>query len=513
MKLKDTHLAQSDIALSLKEISISFGSLTAVKNVSADFYYGEVVGLIGENGAGKSSLLKILAGIYKQDKGSIEMGGKKLNFRGPRDAFKSGIGVVHQEQSLFSNLSVAENLDVELIGGGSFLRLFKAYNWRAVNRSAVEVLERLNSTINPAAKVGTLSFIDRQMVEIARVLQVGKSNNTRPLIVLDEPTSLLQPHETVILEREISRIKEFGCVVFVSHRLSEVVRICDRILVMREGELVAIRSKEEFDQKELFQLMVGKEWRSQPRVYTESSKEPVLEVEGLSQVGKFKDINLSLHEGEILAIVGASSSGREDLMKAIFGASKVDSGSITIKGKQVERWSIPKAIETGLGMISSERKTEGMVGGLSAAQNLSMIFAERFKFFPLVNSRKENGVAHDWFERLDVRPRQVKKDLESFSGGNQQKVVLAKWLKSKSLSLLLLDHPLRGLDPGAAATVNTLIRSTVDQGTSVLLLSDTLEEALEMADRIIVMRDGEISGLYDLHVDQPSTLDLLEKMV
>lgn len=513
MVLRGKHEKLSEIALSLNDISISFGSLKAVKHLSADLYYGEVVGLIGENGAGKSSLLKILGGIYKQDEGTIEKGGVQLNLKGPRDAFKAGIGVVHQEQSLFTNLSVAENLDVDLIGGGSFLRLFKPYKWGAVNRSATEVLKRLGSTISPSAKVGALSFIDRQMVEIARVLQVGKNNSTRPLIILDEPTSLLQPHETVVLEREISRIKDFGCVVFVSHRLNEVVRICDRILVMREGELVAIRSKDEFDQKELYQLMVGKEWRSQARDYGEISGELVLETKELSKNGKFNNINLSLHTGEIVAIVGATASGREDFIKAIFGATSTDRGTITIKGQLVDHWNIPKAVAHGIGLVSSERKTEGMVGGLSAAKNLSMIFAERLKFLPLVNMRRENKVAQEWFESLDVRPRQVTKELDSFSGGNQQKVVLAKWLKSKKLALLLLDHPLRGLDPGAAATVNSLIRSTASQGTSVILLSDTLEEALEMADRVIVMRDGEISGTYDLSQEQPTTLDLLEKMV
>lgn len=513
MKTHGTHEKLSEVALSLNDVSISFGSLQAVKHLSVDLYYGEVVGLIGENGAGKSSLLKILGGIYKQDVGTIEKEGVKLNLKGPRDAFNAGIGVVHQEQSLFTNLTVAENLDVDLIGGGSFLRLFKLYKWGSVNRSAMEVLKRLNSSISHSAKVGSLSFIDRQMVEIARVLQVGKNNSTRPLIILDEPTSLLQPHETTVLEREISRIKDFGCVVFVSHRLSEVVRICDRILVMREGELVAVRSKNEFDQNELYQLMVGKEWRSEARDYAEISPEIILETKELSKNGKFNNINLSFHASEIVAIVGATASGREDFIRAIFGATSTDSGIIKIKGQVAERWNIPKAITHGIGLVSSERKTEGMVGGLSAAKNLSMIFVERLKFIPLVNMRRENGVAREWFESLDVRPRQVSRDLASFSGGNQQKVVLAKWLKSKKLSLLLLDHPLRGLDPGAAATVNSLIRRTATQGTSIILLSDTLEEALEMADRVIVMRDGEISGTYDLNKEQPTTLDLLEKMV
>jgi ribose transport system ATP-binding protein len=284
---------------------------------------------------------------------------------------------------------------------------------------------------------------------------------------------------------------------------------------MRDGELVAIRSKSEVDQNELFRLMVGREAKSEKREYSRASQgeAPVVELKSLTKKGKFKNVNLALSAGEITAIVGTNGSGREELCKAIYGANPADSGKLLIHGVEAKAWSVPKAIKSGLGLVPSERKVEGMVGGLDAASNLSLIFGKESTVGPFINTKKQKVVADTWFEKLDVRPKNPTLELERFSGGNQQKVVMAKWLKSEELELLILDHPLRGLDPGAAATVNSLIRQAVKNNTSVILLADTLEEALEMGDQIVVMRDGEVSSVFDLHKEQPTSLDLLEKMV
>ncbi len=509
-----TNEQSKPIALSVKDIQISFGDLMAVKGVSFDLYENEVIGLIGENGAGKSTMLKILSGIYKPDKGVIEHGGKALKLKSPEDAIAAGIGVVHQEQSLFTNLSVAENMDISVGKTGSS-SILGFYNWAKVNASARQTLAKMGSKLDPRTLVGDLPFVDRQMVEIARAIRVGEGANTKPVVILDEPTSLLEPHETAVLEREISKIRELGSVVFVSHRLDEVIRVCDRILVMRDGELVAIRAKSEVDQNELFRLMVGREAKSEKREYSRASQgeAPVVELKSLTKKGKFKNVNLALSAGEITAIVGTNGSGREELCKAIYGANPADSGKLLIHGVEVKGWSVPKAIKSGFGLVPSERKVEGMVGGLDAAANLSLIFGEESTVGPFINTKKQKVVADTWFEKLDVRPKNPTLELERFSGGNQQKVVMAKWLKSEGLELLILDHPLRGLDPGAAATVNSLIRQAVKNNTSVILLADTLEEALEMGDQIVVMRDGEVSSVFDLHKEQPTSLDLLEKMV
>lgn len=508
-----TTTQEKRINLSLKNIKISFGDLVAVNGVSLDLYDGEVVGLIGENGAGKSTLLKILSGIYKADEGSIELAGKSVKFKSPQDALNAGIGVVHQEQSLFTNLSVAENMDLNIGKRGA--QSFGFYNWRQVNQRAEETLAKIGSKLNPRTKTGDLSFVDRQMVEIARAIRVGENADHKPVVILDEPTSLLEPHETAILEREIGKLRELGSVIFVSHRLDEVLRICDRIMVMRDGELVAVKERGNVDAKELFRLMVGREAQSTKREYRSQTRDeaPLVELQGFTKKGKFRDVNLKIQKGEITAIVGTNGSGREELCKALYGVDPATSGKLIVRGRQAMGWSVQRAIKAGFGLVPAERKVEGMVGGLTAASNLTLIADEDAKIGPFLSPLKQKQVAATWFEELDVRPRKPGLELERFSGGNQQKVVMAKWLKSKELGLLILDHPLRGLDPGAAATVNKLIKEAVAKDTAVILLADTLEEALEMGDQIVVMKDGQVSSVFDLHKEQPSSLDLLEKMV
>ena len=501
--------------LSLKNIKITFGDLTAVNDVSFDIHEREVVGLIGENGAGKSTLLKILAGVYKPNSGTIELAGKSVKFRNPLDSLEAGIGIVHQEQSLFTNLSIAENLEFVGEGKNKSSKIFRVFNWRKARLSAERALEQVGSKLDPRIRVGDLPFIDRQMVEIAKAMKVSTAKVQNPVIILDEPTSLLEVHETDALEREIAKIKEIGSVIFVSHRLDEVMRVCDRIVVLRDGQLVAVKKTSEVTARDLFQLMMGHEKKSEVRSYERrhQGETPKVELRGAGKKGKFSDINLRLVAGEITAIVGTNGSGREEVCKAIYGVDSFDSGSMLVDGKEVRHWSVRTAINQGFGFVPAERKVEGIIGGLSAANNISLIFSDDIKRGLFISPKKNLASAKEWFEEIDIRPRVPSKELEKFSGGNQQKVVLAKWLKSKELSVLILDHPLRGLDPGAAETVNSLIRQAAANDTAVLLLGDTMEEVLDIADQIIVMKDGQATGEFDLHVDRPTTLDLLEKMV
>ena len=501
--------------LSLTDLQISFGAVHALKGVSLDIHRGEVIGLIGENGAGKSTLLKILTGIYQPDSGTIAVNGSPVKFRNPRDSSAAGIGVVHQEQSLFTNLTVAENIAMNGAASQGFGTTLGFYRWGRLNRAAAKTLEIIGSKLNPKTRVGDLSFIDRQMVEIARAISVDTSKNASPLVILDEPTSLLERGETAILEREIRKLKDFGSVIFVSHRLDEVIRNCDRILVMRHGELVADRVTSTVTEDELFKLMVGHESHATTHERRERPIDeiPAIEVTGLSRKGKFKDISLSVHAGRVTAIVGTSGSGREEFSRALFGAEKFDAGTILLNGHQARGWRIPKAVKRGMGFVSAERKVEGMVGGFTAADNIVMTHPGEAAFGPFLKPWKRNEIAQQWFTTLDVRPNDIHQNLERFSGGNQQKVVMAKWLCDSELRVLVLDHPLRGLDPGAAETVNEHIKAACKAGTAVILLADTLEEALEMGGDVVVMRDGVISATYDMSVDDPSTLDLLERML
>jgi ribose transport system ATP-binding protein len=363
--------------------------------------------------------------------------------------------------------------------------------------------------------VGELPFVDRQMVEIARAISVNAGSSGYPLVILDEPTSVLERHETEVLEREIRKIKEFGSVIFVSHRLDEIMRNCDRIVVMRDGELVADRLVTDVTEAELFKLMVGHEAHSltHARKGLDDSELPAIEVKDLSRKGKFSGVNFSVRAGRLTAIVGATGSGREDLARALFGAEKIDSGEVTLAGKPIKNWRIPKAVKAGIGYVPSERKVEGMIGGFTAAENVTLTHPGKAAVGPFLIPGARKKIAQAWFDTLDVRPNDISQELARFSGGNQQKVVMAKWLNSPELRVLILDHPLRGLDPGAAQTVNEQIKLACDKGAAVILLADTLEEALEMGDEILVMRDGEVTSAFDLAKDNPSTLDLLERMV
>jgi ribose transport system ATP-binding protein len=501
--------------LSVNSLTKTFGSNRAVDSVSFDIRPGEVIGLIGENGAGKSTLLKMLSGNYRPDSGSIAVNGTKQNFRNPSDALNAGIGVVHQEQSLFTNLTVAENIEINTPTGKGGVSRIGLYNWRRLNSDAARALELIGSKLNPNTKVSELSFVDRQMVEIARAIRVSAASETPPLVILDEPTAILERTETEILEREISKLREIGSVIFVSHRLDEVRRICDRVVVMSDGRVVADRRTSEVTEDDLFRLMVGRETHAAVRARSSinTSIAPVISVSNFSCAGEFADVSLDAHSGRVLAILGTSGSGRESLVRAIFGAEGFTSGSIAVSGETQSHMSIVGSAKRGLGYLPAERKTEGMVGEMTAEENITLVHSGSAGRGPIEFPRRRRALGTEWFERLDIRPRDPGRMLGDFSGGNQQKVVLAKWLNSPELTALLLDHPLRGLDPGAAETVNAQVRAVAKNGTAIVLIPDTIEEALEIADDIVVMRDGRVSGVYDLSTDDPTTLDLLERML
>lgn len=501
--------------LRLRGLSKSFGSVQAVRDVSLDIAPNEVVGLVGENGAGKSTLLKILTGVHQPDTGVIETNGREARFRRPLDSVAAGIGVVHQEQSLLTNLSVAENIAMTGITGAGSPTRYGFYRWGQLNRDAEKVLARVGADIDPRSIVGELSFVDRQMVEIARALRAGEAVHAVPLVILDEPTSVLERNESEILEREIATLRDSGSVIFVSHRLDEVLRICDRIVVMRDGQIVADRRTGEVSEADLFQLMIGQASRAEPRTRSteDESASPVLKAEGLTRRGAFRDVSFSVKPGRCVVIVGTVGSGRESVCRALAGVERFDAGTLEVRGEQVSGWSIRRALRAGVSYVPSERKTEGMVGGLSAAANLTLAQPRRVSVGPFLSPRRRTKLALEWFERLGVRPHDPSLALGRFSGGNQQKVVMAARLLDEQLSVLVLDHPLRGLDPGAAETVNEQIHKATERGAAVVLLPDTLEEALELGDEILVMRDGQVTARFDLAVDSPTSVDLLERMV
>ncbi len=507
--------AEAPPVLRLTDITRSFGAVTAIKSVSLEVKRGEVIGLVGENGAGKSSLLKILAGIVAPDGGRMEINGAVCNFKGPKDAFKAGVGVVHQEQSLFTNLTVGENIDQHRAAGGTLERLgFR--DWPRVNREAAAALAKIGVEIDPRTRVRDLSFVDRQMVEIARAVCIDPSAGGPPLIILDEPTAVLEREEAAILEREIRKLKAFASIVFVSHRLDEILRVCDRVVVMRSGQVILNKPSGDVTKDELFRAMAGRDAQASHRARSPvlGGAKAAIELRDLTRKGHYAGISFAAYPGQIVALVGSNGAGCGPLMRAMFGAETYDSGSIEIGGRRVSGWSITRAVKAGLAYVPAERKVEGMVGGFSAAQNIALVHPGEAAVGPFISPRRLDRMAQSWFDRLGVHPNVVSLPLGRFSGGNQQKIVLARWLNASDMKVFLVDHPLRGLDVGAAQTVNAQIRRACEGGAAVVLIPDTIEEAIEAADQIVVMRDGGISARYDMSTGAELSVEtILEKMV
>lgn len=505
-----------ELPLVLDKVFKSFGPVKALENISISVRPNEVLGLIGENGAGKSTLLKILAGIHRPDVGQMIIHGKSTDLHSPADAARHGVAVVHQEQSLLTNLTVAENImmgiqasarrrDTGVRGG--------IYNWRRINRCAQDALDRVGASIDPRAKVSSLSFAQRQMVEIAKAVNIAEDTTDHPLIVLDEPTSVLEKDDIEQLEREIDRLKKLGSLIFVSHRLDEILRICDRIYVMRGGEVVAERVTDHVDESELFALMTGRE-RVENKQDSYRTDTTVLDVSNLS-AQDYRNVSFTVARGEVHTFLGVKNSGREELCRRIFGITprRGTSGEISVDGRVLTGRSIGQAARAGIAYIPSERKTDGMVAGMTLSENLTLTNPGSSAIGPFVRPGAQKALTTEWIDRLEVRPPDPTADIAQLSGGNQQKIVLAKWLNDPDLKLLLLDHPTRGVDPGARQNVYAAVADARARGVGVLLIADTLEEALTVSDRITVMRDGEISATYDLRDDRPTMADLIGKMV
>ena len=494
-------IVMSEHPIEITSVSKSYNRHLALDNLSMHVKRHEVLGLIGENGAGKSTLLKILGGIHAPDQGKLLINGKECLLGDPNDAAAAGIGVVHQEQSLIENLSVSENITLgsKATSSSTPIMRYGFYRWKAVEAEGRKALAHIGSSVSPTALVSKLSFADKQMVEIAKAVRQATQSGNEPVIILDEPTSVLEKDDILRLEEEIQRLRAIGSVIFVSHRLDEIRRICDRVYVMRAGKIVAECTSSELDDSNLFYLMTGRakvERTPKPR-NTERLGQPALSLDHVTAEGHFKDISLTVERGEVHVLVGARNSGREELCRSVFGLEPISSGSISIGGKNLLAHSVRSAIDNGVAYLPSERKAEAMVAGMSVAENLILAYpgsvhAGVFTKFGAMSTEVEH-----WIETLDIRPQAPQADIGQLSGGNQQKVVLAKWARAPDLKVILLDHPTRGVDPGAREHITALIDELCAKGVGVLLLADSLDEALALGHRITVMKDGQISASFE----------------
>ena len=499
--------------VNLVNVSKAFAGVQALDQVSIQIRPGEVVGLVGENGAGKSTLIRILAGVYRPDSGTLALDEKPLVLNSPREANLAGIGIVFQEQSLLPNLTVAENI---YLGQEKEFSRFGVISWPALHAAAKRQLEKVQLKVEPAARTAHLSFAERQMVELAKALALEERTERHLVILLDEPTSVLEQREIDILFDRVRALRSRASFVFVSHRLDEVIQISDRVYVMKDGKVVAEMPAGETSVPQLHRLMVGRELHSE--YYREArQKAPAanvaMQAEELTLEGSYRNVNFSLRQGEILGIAGVIGSGREELTRTFFGFLPHTSGKLTVGGRPVRLVSPDQAAGLGIGYIPRERRVEGLVLSLPIVPNITLASLRTVMKSGAIQSGKERKLAESWVEKLRVRTPNVDALCLNLSGGNQQKVVLSKWMNARS-KILIFDHPTRGLDVGAKEEVYDLMRSLSEQGLSIILTADTLEETIGLSHSILVMRDGEVTARFDaMPGSKPVQVDLIRHMV
>jgi ribose transport system ATP-binding protein len=499
--------------LNLTNVSKAFAGVQALDRVSVEVRPGEVVGLVGENGAGKSTLIRILAGVYRPDSGTLALDGKPLTLGSPRDANLHGIGIVFQEQSLLPNLTVAENI---YLGQEKEFSRWGVILWPALRAAAKRQLEKVQLNIDPATRTAHLSFAERQMVELAKALALEERTERHLVILLDEPTSVLEQREIDILFERVRALRSRASFVFVSHRLDEVLQISDRVYVMKDGKVVTEKPTAETSVPELHRLMVGRELHAE--YYREARQQPptanvAMQAEGLTVQGGYRNVDFTLREGEILGIAGVIGSGREELTRTLFGFLPHSTGKLVVAGKTVRLTSPDQAAALGIGYIPRERRVEGLVLTLPIVPNITLASLRTVMQAGTIQSGKERRLAETWVEKLRVRTPGVDALCLNLSGGNQQKVVLAKWMNASS-RVLIFDHPTRGLDVGAKEEVYDLMRTLSEQGIAMVLTADTLEETIGLSHSILVMRDGEVTARFDaMPGSKPAQVDLIRHMV
>ncbi len=445
---------------------------------------GTVHALMGENGAGKSTLMKVIAGIHRCDSGVIKMDGKEVDIDSPSKARSLGIAMIHQELSAVSEMSVAENM---FLGREPVQMGF--INYKQLYKNTSDLLEELGIAINPKTKMKNLRVADQQMVEIAKAL----SQNAR-VVIMDEPTSAITDHEVESLFRMIKDLKSRGTgVVYISHKMDEIFRIADEITVLRDGENVNTWQAKDVDSDTLIKNMVGRELKAQfPKIQVPIG-EPVLTVKNLSKANQYEDISFELRKGEILGFVGLVGSGRTELMHSIFGLTHPDSGEIYLYGKKVQFKKPQEAIKNGLAYVTEDRKGEGLVLPMGVHHNMTLSSLKSFSKSGLLQQRREAVSVEQQIKALGVKVSNPKKSVKSLSGGNQQKVVLAKWMITAP-KIIIFDEPTRGIDVGAKAEIYKIMGEYVSQGYSIIMVSSEMPEAMGMSDRIIVLSNHKMSG-------------------
>ncbi len=476
---------QKEYAVQMKNISKHFGGVKALSDVSLYVEKGEIHALIGENGAGKSTLMKILAGAYQKDSGEIVIDGKEAKISSPKDVINLGVSVIYQEFMLAPDLTVAENIFIDKLAGSG-----KWINWKSLRKKAKEQLFNLGfDDIDPDAKVGSLSVAYQQIVEICKCLA-----RESKVLVFDEPTAVLTFSETRKLLSIIQNLKANGVsIIYISHRLEELLEISDHITVLKDGKYVATVATSSINKEELVTMMVGREITQLfPERKAKIGKE-ILKVENLYAGELVKDVSFSVKSGEVLGFSGLVGSGRTEAMRAIFGADKKNSGKVIYFGEEVNFKDPKEAINKGLGFLPEDRKKQGLLLEQSIRMNTTIASMYKIKKFGIINHKKEKEYVKELLASIATKYGKMDDNVNSLSGGNQQKIALAKWL-SADCKVLVFDEPTRGVDVGAKTEIYKIINKLAEEGVGIIVISSEMEEIIGMCDRAIVMRQGSIAG-------------------
>ncbi|MCC8024419.1 MAG: sugar ABC transporter ATP-binding protein [Clostridium sp.] len=475
-----------DVILKMQDIQKSFSGVQALKNARLELRSGEVVALMGENGAGKSTLMKILTGIYSRDGGTIHYLGKEVEYKNPAQSEAAGIAIVHQELNMMNDLTVAQNLFI----GHESMKGF-IINDRAMIEKANGLFRLLNIEIDPSEKIGNLTVGRQQMVEIAKAISSGAR-----VIVFDEPTAALTDSEIEELFKVIGDLREKGTgIIYISHRMDEINVISDRVTVMRDGEYVGTLVTKDCTKNDIIKMMVGRTVFSEPKTASCVAEDaPVaLRCENLSRGKAVKGVTFELRRGEILGFSGLMGAGRTETARLLFGADKMDSGRIFVKGREVKIQSPEDAVKAGIGYLSEDRKRFGLILDKTVEENTVLATLDHFVNGLFINRRKARETAEQYVGELKTKTPSVRQYVKKLSGGNQQKVVIAKWLV-RDCDILIFDEPTRGIDVGAKSEIYSLMERLAGEGKSIIMISSELPEVLRMSDRIIVMCEGKITG-------------------
>lgn len=471
--------------LSLHHASKSFGPVRALIDVSLDLYPGEAHALLGENGAGKSTLVKILAGVHQPDGGELLVGGAPRKFHTPGEARDAGIAIIYQEPTLFPDLSVAENV----LMGHQPLKRGGRIDYARMNARVASILNDLGTPLDPTRLVRGLSIADQQLIEIAKALSFQAH-----VLIMDEPTAALTGQETARLFRVVRNLRARGAaVLFITHRLEEVFSECQRLTVMRDGTWVDAGPIEEFDVDKVVRRMVGRDLSELYPKMDVTLGNVMLDVRNLRRKGIFRNVSFTVRQGEIVGLAGLVGAGRSEVARAIFGVDPREEGEVRVNDRLIPPLNPQAVMAAGVALVPEDRRQQGLVMDMSIERNATLAVLKRLGAGGLMNRQRERQTASDWTSRLRLKAHRLSDPVSTLSGGNQQKVVLAKWLATNPV-VLIVDEPTRGIDVGAKAEVHRTLADLAASGLAVLMISSDLPEVLGMADRILVMREGELTG-------------------